>query len=92
MAEYFVKIANEESSDLDAIERIEHELDVYYLDVANEPDKSEELKQRKNITDKWGHLGFLDGLKGHVKPEIESLYKSYPSQLLTDGSVSGKTD
>jgi hypothetical protein len=91
-AEDFVKIVNEESSNIDAIERIEYELNVYYEDVANEPD-NKELRQRKNITDKWENLGFLDGLKGHVKPEIAVLYESYPSSvlLMSDGSISGKT-
>ena len=39
MAEDFVKIVNEEPSDLDAIERIEQDLTDYYEDVANESDE-----------------------------------------------------
>jgi len=45
MAEDFVKIVNRESSDLDAIEKIEHDLLVYYEDVANEPD----VKQKEHV-------------------------------------------
>jgi len=41
------------------------------------------MKQiRENTISKWDSLGFLDGLKGHVKENIAELYESEASQLL----------
>ena len=109
MAEEFVKVVNEESSDLDAIERIEQDLEVYYEDVANEPDekptsklltsgqvgnlyKDQLKKQREAIHKKWDELGFLEGLKGHVKPNIAAMMCCEASSLLNETVVSGATD
>jgi len=37
---------------------------------------------RENTISKWDSLGFLDGLKGHVKENIAQLYESEASHLL----------
>jgi hypothetical protein len=51
------------------------------------------MKQvRENTINKWDSLGFLDGLKGHVKENIAQLYENEASHLLnesTDASSSG---
>jgi|TARA_R110000824_G_scaffold106610_13_gene252090 hypothetical protein len=47
---------------------------------------------RENTISKWDSLGFLDGLKGHVKENIAQLYENEASHLLnesTDASSSG---
>jgi len=53
----------------------------------------EHLKQiRSKTINKWNTLGFLDGLKGHVKENIAQLYENQASALLneaTDASSSG---
>ena len=53
----------------------------------------EHLKQiRSKTINKWNSLGFLDGLKGHVKENIAQLYENQASALLneaTDASSSG---
>src|SRR5210317_870298 len=53
----------------------------------------EHLKQiRSKTISKWNQLGFLEGLKGHVKENIAQLYENEASSLLTestDGSSSG---
>ena len=51
------------------------------------------MKQvRENTISKWDSLGFLEGLKGHVKENIAQLYENEASHLLnesTDASSSG---
>ena len=51
------------------------------------------MKQiRENTISKWDSLGFLAGLKGHVKENIAQLYENEASHLLnesTDASSSG---
>jgi len=53
----------------------------------------EHLKQiRSKTIGKWDSLGFLEGLKGHVKENIAQLYENQASALLneaTDASSSG---
>lgn len=53
----------------------------------------EHLKQiRSKTIGKWDSLGFLDGLKGHVKENIAQLYENQASSLLneaTDANSSG---
>lgn len=47
---------------------------------------------RENTISKWDSLGFLEGLKGHVKENIAQLYENEASHLLnesTDASSSG---
>jgi hypothetical protein len=39
---------------------------------------------RKETQSKWDSLGFLDGLKGHVKENIAQLYENQASTLLTE--------
>lgn len=39
---------------------------------------------RKMVTNKWDDLGFLEGLKGHVKPNIAMLFESKTQQMLDD--------
>jgi len=39
---------------------------------------------RQAIIDKWSSLGFLDGLEGHVKDNIATLYESQASALLNE--------
>jgi hypothetical protein len=42
---------------------------------------------RKEVQRKWENLGFLDGLKGHIKEDIAKLYESGPATLLSDDSI-----
>jgi hypothetical protein len=41
---------------------------------------------RKETQAKWDSLGFLDGLKGHVKENIAQLYENQASTLLTEST------
>lgn len=43
---------------------------------------------RKETQAKWDSLGFLDGLKGHVKENIAQLYENQASTLLTETTSS----
>lgn len=71
ISEEVVRIVNNESTDYDANEKVLEHL-------------THSLKLGKESTiDKWANLSFLDGLKGHVKPNIAALYESYPSRLLS---------
>jgi hypothetical protein len=46
------------------------------------------MKQiRKETQEKWNSLGFLDGLKGHVKENIAQLYENQASQLLSEATT-----
>jgi len=48
------------------------------------------MKQiRKMTQEKWDGLGFLDGLKGHVKENIAQLYENQASSLLTESTTAG---
>ena len=53
----------------------------------------EHLKQiRTKTMSKWNNLGFLDGLKGHIKENVAQLFENQASSLLTeatDGASSG---
>jgi len=53
----------------------------------------EHLKQiRTKTMAKWNSLGFLDGLKGHIKENVAQLFENQASSLLTeatDGTSSG---
>lgn len=42
---------------------------------------------RKMTFDKWNSLGFLDGLKGHVKENIAQLYENEASHLLNESTT-----
>jgi hypothetical protein len=42
---------------------------------------------RKETQSKWDSLGFLDGLKGHVKENIAQLYENQASSLLTESTT-----
>jgi len=43
------------------------------------------MKQvRKNMISKWESLNFLEGLSGHIKPNIAALFESEASQLLKE--------
>lgn len=54
---------------------------------------SEHLKKmREDTYKKWDKLGFLDGLKGHIKPNIAELFCCEASHLLTEVDYTGKTD
>ena len=47
------------------------------------------LKQiRENTINKWDDLGFLDGLKGHVKENIAQLYENQASHLINESTQS----
>ena len=47
------------------------------------------LKQiRENTINKWDDLGFLDGLKGHVKENIAQLYENQASHLINESTTS----
>jgi len=41
---------------------------------------------RKETQSKWDSLGFLEGLKGHVKENIAQLYENQASTLLTEAT------
>jgi hypothetical protein len=43
---------------------------------------------RKETQAKWESLGFLEGLKGHVKENIAQLYENQASSLLTESTTS----
>jgi hypothetical protein len=43
---------------------------------------------RLETQQKWDSLGFLDGLKGHVKENIAQLYENQASSLLTEATSS----
>jgi hypothetical protein len=54
------------------------------------PEEGEYIKpltNRKAINNRWKELGFLDGLKGHLKENIAQLYESEASQLLKKEDV-----
>jgi hypothetical protein len=36
------------------------------------------------VISKWDRLGFLEGLKGHVRDDITKLYESHASCLLNE--------
>jgi hypothetical protein len=42
---------------------------------------------RKMTQEKWESLGFLEGLKGHVKENIAQLYENQASTLLTENTT-----
>ena len=42
---------------------------------------------RQETQSKWDSLGFLDGLKGHVKENIAQLYENQASQLLSESTT-----
>ena len=47
------------------------------------------MKQiRQETQAKWNSLGFLDGLKGHVKENIAQLYENQASMLLSEATTS----
>ena len=47
------------------------------------------LKQiRENTINKWDDLGFLEGLKGHVKENIAQLYENQASHLINESTTS----
>jgi hypothetical protein len=49
----------------------------------------EHLKQiRSKTISKWNQLGFLEGLKGHVKENIAQLYENQASSLLNESTSS----
>ena len=46
---------------------------------------SEKLKEiKERAKNKWASLGFLDGLSGHVKPSIATLFECEASKLLKE--------
>ena len=46
---------------------------------------------RTETQQKWDSLGFLDGLKGHVKENIAQLYENQASELLTESTTSNSS-
>ena len=46
---------------------------------------------RKETQSKWDSLGFLDGLKGHVKENIAQLYENQASNLLTESTTANSS-
>ena len=49
-----------------------------------------EKKQREEIVSKWETLGFLDGLKGHLKEDIARLYEGCRRIVINEET--GKTE
>lgn len=46
---------------------------------------------RKETQSKWDSLGFLEGLKGHVKENIAQLYENQASTLLSEATTSNSS-
>ncbi len=46
-------------------------------------------KVRTNTIEKWDGLGFLDGLKGHVRENIAQLYENQANAMLNETSTAG---
>ena len=52
----------------------------------------EHLKQiRTKTMSKWNDLGFLDGLKGHIKENVAQLFENQASSLLTESTDAGSS-
>ena len=52
----------------------------------------EHLKQiRSKTIAKWGKIGFLEGLKGHVRENIAQLYENQASSLLNESTSSNSS-
>jgi hypothetical protein len=50
------------------------------------------MKQiRKETQAKWESLGFLDGLRGHVKENIATLYENQASTLITESTTANSS-
>ena len=46
---------------------------------------------RENTINKWDSLGFLDGLKGHVKENVAQLYENEASFLINESTDAGSS-
>jgi hypothetical protein len=44
---------------------------------------------KEDTLNKWNNLGFLDGLKGHVKENIAQLYENQATNLINESSSAG---
>ena len=44
---------------------------------------------KEDTLNKWDNLGFLDGLKGHVKENIAQLYENQATNLINESSSAG---
>ena len=44
---------------------------------------------KEDTLNKWNNLGFLDGLKGHVKENIAQLYENQATNLINEASSAG---
>ena len=44
---------------------------------------------KEDTLNKWNNLGFLDGLKGHVKENIAQLYENQATNLINEASNAG---
>ena len=44
---------------------------------------------KEDTLNKWDNLGFLDGLKGHVKENIAQLYENQATNLINEASSAG---
>ena len=44
---------------------------------------------KEDTLNKWNNLGFLDGLKGHVKENIAQLYENQATNLINEASGAG---
>lgn len=52
----------------------------------------ERMKEiREQTMKKWGELGFLDGLTGHVKTNLAQMYECCATARLNDGDLTGDT-
>ena len=52
----------------------------------------EHLKQiRSKTISKWNKIGFLEGLKGHVKENIAQLYENQASSMLNESTGAGSS-
>ena len=53
----------------------------------------EELKNIRRETEaKWNSLGFLDGIKGHLKESIAELYQCCKSTIINKQDMKKKLD
>jgi hypothetical protein len=50
---------------------------------SNETGDDSKKPSKEEIIDKWEKLGFLKGLKGHIKEDLSQLYCCKASRLLS---------
>tara|TARA_R110000782_G_scaffold15939_6_gene46127 strand:- start:3816 stop:4052 length:237 start_codon:yes stop_codon:yes gene_type:complete len=59
------------------------DLNILHIECVEKYNQYVELERLARIQ-KWESLGFLEGLKGHVKENIAQLYEGQASRLLSE--------